>query len=497
MYLPEEIGQEPWLSSREDTFPENELDRIFNQTLKDMPESTQNRTLEKAWTLSEYYQHILSIPDASEIKYPLAEQYTETCSPKILYDKYGITRKFCFKGKEALRTILPFNALNSADSEGDQSEGDSPEPQTPPSMVAMGLSQESEAFEVNSSSAEEWDLDSEVEREREVEFYEGPDTGSQSPCSGSESHQSSSSSSTYEPSDDCSDTRSLHASSREPSPSVEIQDRWLEVASKLVSPNEPLPSRPSLQIQWPHDDQSMHGVVFDLQEYWPLEAEELTPLQGKPPSPLPSLTPSPPPKRKATLGKRAKPEVEETPHKRTRRARTVAYDNEAGPSTAPYNSPSPPSDGGSEYASPPPPPSRRKASKTRSRNKSATKASTISRRHKCIIKGCTQHGFTIPKDRNRHMDIHFDPRFRCIGCSKMFPRDDALKRHAEKSSPSKKCNQLYVSGENYAICPPYWLRCDLDLLECPPKFDPLFSFYVGRVRKEVGQAAAKALLEGN
>ena len=80
----------------------------------------------------------------------------------------------------------------------------------------------------------------------------------------------------------------------------------------------------------------------------------------------------------------------------------------------------------------------------------------------------------------------------------MFPRDDALKRHAQNAKPSaKKCHSCYKVGGDYAVCEPYWKTCDMRLLVCPPRWDPLFSDFVQRTRNEVSEEAAEALFAGD
>ena len=185
---------------------------------------------------------------------------------------------------------------------------------------------------------------------------------------------------------------------------------------------------------------------------------------------------------------------------RSRRSPTPDnYHSQAGPSTMPYQTPSPSYNGDSDYFSPPPV-SRRKATKPRRKTRAhcapkAAKVSLSGKRFKCMVKSCPQHAFSAPKDRNRHMDIHFPARFRCGGCQKMFPRHDALKRHTQNAKPStKKCHSCYKVGGDYAVCEPYWKTCDMGLLVCPPRWDPLFSDFVERVRNEVSEEAAEGLL---
>lgn len=96
----------------------------------------------------------------------------------------------------------------------------------------------------------------------------------------------------------------------------------------------------------------------------------------------------------------------------------------------------------------------------------------------CIVKDCHSDPFSAPKDRNRHMDTHFDPRFRCPGCSRMFPRDDALRRHCRKTSSS--CYGRVKKGQSYETHTPYWRSCSLDMLVRPHENDPLVVLFSGQ-----------------
>lgn len=249
---------------------------------------------------------ITSIPNASEVQLPLEPAPKVGSEPLLRYDQYGITRRFRLNGVDTLRTIPPFDLLtddNIIDEE--LSEDETPEPQTPPSMVALGLTQDFQAFEACSTSsqcsaAEEMDLGGEG----------SSDEDSQSSAS-STSWERQSSPSAYNPSDDGSDAETVHQKSREHSPAADIHSKWMELAPELLYPYEPTPPRATLPIQWPHDERSMHDVVFDLQGYWPPELPNVPPPQAKSPSPLPSLTPSPPPIHTKTLGKRPSPETYE------------------------------------------------------------------------------------------------------------------------------------------------------------------------------------------
>ncbi|KAI0771359.1 hypothetical protein BC629DRAFT_1595604 [Irpex lacteus] len=442
-----EAGQAPWLSSVNgaDTFPAAELSLDIDYVLGQMEKSTRDRKLKKEWTLSEYIMHITSIPNASEVQLPL---------------------------EPAPKDDPPFDLLtddNIIDEE--LSEDETPEPQTPPSMVALGLTQDFQAFEACSTSSRD---SAAGEMDLGGEGSSDSDDGS---AASSTSWERQSSPSAYNPLT-TGQTRRL---------------KWMELAPELLYPYEPTPPRATLPIQWPHDERSMHDVVFDLQGYWPPELPNAPLPQAKSPSPLPSLTPSPPPIHTKTLGKRPSPETYESPSKRSRRSYSFNYDNEAGPSRIPYDPPSPSSDSGSDYYSPPPSIRRRgRRPPARSMKKSPSKSSASSRRFKCLFRTCRQSAFSAPKDRNRHMDTHFECRFRCHPCDKPFPREDALKRHAKKPGCKAAYDALKESG--VAVCDSYWRTCDLDLLVCPPASDPLFDWYVERVRTEIGEEAAMALL---
>ncbi|EKM51818.1 uncharacterized protein PHACADRAFT_212434 [Phanerochaete carnosa HHB-10118-sp] len=98
------------------------------------------------------------------------------------------------------------------------------------------------------------------------------------------------------------------------------------------------------------------------------------------------------------------------------------------------------------------------------------------RTFKCLVKTCTgKRTFATAKDRNRHMDTHFDKRFQCQNpqCRGLFPRDDALKRHC-LDSQTGDCARFWIPGVDYAISPPGWRICPLDELNVPDKRDPLY-----------------------
>lgn len=170
------------------------------------------------------------------------------------------------------------------------------------------------------------------------------------------------------------------------------------------------------------------------------------------------------------------------PLKRVRHSRTIGRTNEAGPSNAVYSPPSPCSDDtGSEYESPPPRPRapRPRSSKSKSRRPRTRRNASNGKWYHCLVKSCKKQSrsFNTPKDRNRHLDTHFGPRFECPSCKKLFPRDDALKRHCGAQTKSEKCRGAHVEHVRYAVRPPDWLTCSLDLLVRPPDSDPLIRLW--------------------
>ena len=151
-------------------------------------------------------------------------------------------------------------------------------------------------------------------------------------------------------------------------------------------------------------------------------------LKTKSPSPLPSLTPSPPPvdligrtslKRSIqgstrqvgfTFSPSAQPTLrrfrQRAAQKRARRSPPSDDEYFAGPSGS--------SSGSDDEYQPAAAPRLARSSPMASTSRSP--AASGSKQYYCIVKGCRSDPFSAPKDRNRHMDTHFGPRFRCPGC---------------------------------------------------------------------------------
>ncbi|KAI0346015.1 hypothetical protein BDW22DRAFT_1482166 [Trametopsis cervina] len=456
----EEDGQAPpMLNMTEDEdvvtgFPSfSEAEDLLSQ----IEQNTRDRKLKKEFTLSEFMRHLTSLPNASDITGPSLPGAPRD-PPLVLYDQHGITRRMRLNGVEVLRTIPPFGILT---------EGYEPvECPIPGSGAEASASNESamECLEAGSTDENSQNTDDESDDEQDSWRSTTPTAPAR--------HNTP-----IEIDDDSTDDSSDADTVRLETPPREVSMDTEEVHSVISSEksahdNQPSPLRATLSIEWPANESSMSDVIYAVSSSWPLDVVPVPPPMEKQrtPSPLPSLTPSPPPVVTIeTPGKREATEGLQGQSKRVRRSCAVAAEGVAGPSRIVLSPVSPEnSDAESEYESPSP----RRAPRSRA-PRSPSKPSNA-RQFWCLVKGCERsQSFSAPKDRNRHMDTHFQPRFECPTCNHIFPRDDALKRHCKNASSGNPCSGAYVNGADYSTHAPYWKTCSLDLLERPPDSDPL------------------------
>ncbi|KAI0697902.1 hypothetical protein BC835DRAFT_728292 [Cytidiella melzeri] len=464
MYSSAETGQVPWLSSLsgEDAFSAVDHSSDIEYFLEEMEKSREYKEIKRAVRVQEYLMHISSLPGESNTQIPTqpVQPVAHTTSdPLVLYDQHGITRKFRLNGVDALRTIPPFDLLTTVVYEEEAA--------LTPFEVPQHLPVDCPELDFSCATSQSSELEEAHTEAREVD-----ERSTQSLSVQSSSRHSSPSED--ERSSTRSDATPTCARSREPSPLVVANaERSRSSSDDQSSTRHTSPLRASLSIDWPANEWSIPNVVYDLPKSWFDNPFETPQLRAKSPSPLPNLTPSPPPaKVHSTLGKRPSDELEQVSPKRARRSYAVATENVAGPSRLISKSSS--SDTSeyteSEYGSPPP--RRVSRSQPKSKPRRHTPASS-SKKFYCIFKDCTQAPFNAPKDRNRHLDTHFPPRFRCPVCERLFPRDDALKRHSANATQDPRCRGMYQQGVDYATHEPYWKTCSMSLFVRPPDSDPL------------------------
>ncbi|KAI0793231.1 hypothetical protein C8Q75DRAFT_550659 [Abortiporus biennis] len=98
----------------------------------------------------------------------------------------------------------------------------------------------------------------------------------------------------------------------------------------------------------------------------------------------------------------------------------------------------------------------------------------------CLFKGCKSFDKIFPnlKERNRHMDTHFDHRFACPACKTTFSRPESVKRHL-KELTGAECKELVGTpdSDSFAIRGPYWkdIPWRTSELHIPRESDPLYA----------------------
>ncbi|KAJ3478296.1 hypothetical protein NLI96_g9860 [Meripilus lineatus] len=94
--------------------------------------------------------------------------------------------------------------------------------------------------------------------------------------------------------------------------------------------------------------------------------------------------------------------------------------------------------------------------------------------HKCSN---STHLWRQSKDRDRHIDIHFNPRFECLGCGKRYTRPESVQRHSVHPEAEAKCTAACKDKKysDFQIDDPHWHKAEAwENMYFPARDDPLY-----------------------